>query len=142
MIEPCEYCASQRVAAVLDKRIEQSPRAGNKYRQRCLNCGRWLPCCSAADFQTADHQHVLPRDSDPEADDPTVPVEEFDGEVDGISAGSNDTPTAMTDGGTDIEDEEDDVEQNEFNCPKCGVRVVGHPDECPDCGVPYQWDEE
>lgn len=149
MIEPCRYCASERVAAVLDKRIEQAPTAGNKYRKRCLGCGRWLPCCSAADFQTADHQHVLPRDADPEAEDPTVPAEEFDGPVDGLSSGvSNDTPKAVATDGGEVEDvEEDDQEEpdrNHFECPACGGDVVGRPDECPHqgCGVPYNWPDE
>ncbi|AAY24948.1 ORF 22 [Haloarcula hispanica virus SH1] len=93
VIEPCQYCASERVAAVLDKRIEASPTAGNKYRKRCLSCSRWLPMCGAADFQTAEHQHVLPRGADPESEDPTVPAEEFDGDVDGVqTAPTEDSP--------------------------------------------------
>lgn len=148
MIEPCQYCASERVAAVLDKRIEAAPTAGNKYRKRCLGCSRWLPCCSAADFQTADIQHVLPRDADRDGDDPTVPVADFDGDVEGVKTAGDvrdDTPTAMTDGGTDQdEEEEDDQDANLFECPSCGQQVVGYPEKCPhgDCGVPYRWDND
>ena len=145
MIEPCQYCASERVAAVLDKRMEASPTAGNKYRQRCLSCERWLPMCSAADFQTAEHQHVLPRDTDAEEDDPTVPANEYDGPVDGVSTAqsADGDEEAMTDGG-EVQDGEsadrDDV--NRFECPKCGDQVEGYPESCPHdgCGVPYQWD--
>ena len=150
MIEPCQYCASERVAAVLDKRIEKSPTAGNKYRKRCLACERWLPMCSAGDFQTAEHQHVLPADVDPDEDDPTVPAVEFNGAVDGLSGATDataDTPEALTDGGEDVEpdgdgDEEPDV--NTFDCPGCGGHVEGYPDECPHdgCGVPYNWPDD
>ena len=143
MIDPCRYCQSEKVAAVLDKRIEKSPTAGNKYRQRCLECERWLPCCSAADFQTADHQHVLPADVDADDPDPTVPVAEFSGPVDGVKGG---TPTAVTDGGQDTDDsdvEDDESESNEFDCPGCGGHVEGFPEYCPhdDCGVPYDWED-
>ncbi|AGC65543.1 hypothetical protein K745_gp18 [Haloarcula hispanica virus PH1] len=174
VIEPCQYCASERVAAVLDKRIEASPTAGNKYRKRCLSCSRWLPMCGAADFQTADHQHVLPRGADPESDDPTVPAEDFDGQVDGVqTAAPSDGPPpcqdpyceedataasghtwcdeheghngqqVATDGGEPVEEADDEQQDvNEFDCPECGVAVEGYPDECPGCGVPYQWDDE
>lgn len=96
--------------------------------------------CSAADFQTADHQHVLPADADPDGEDPTVPAEEFDGVVDGLAsaASSDDSPTAMTDGGEDMDDQES--EENEFDCPNCGTHLTGYPDECPECEVPYRWD--
>lgn len=99
--------------------------------------------CSAGDFQAADHQHVLPAAADPDAEESTVPVDEFDGAVEGLSAAvSNDTPEAMTDGGQDVEDDDDEEpERNHFQCPACGGNVVGHPDECPHdgCGVPYDW---
>ena len=145
MIEPCQYCASERVAAVLDKRMEHSPTAGNKYRKRCLSCERWLPMCSAGDFQTAEHQHVLPRDADPDDDEPTVPADEFDGPVDGLATrGGDDAPTAMTDGGEDLDDQDDEEHDdvNEFDCPECDTHLTGYPDECPDCGVPYRWNND
>jgi len=104
--------------------------------------------CSAGDFQTAEHQHVLPADVDLDDEDPTVPAEEFNGTVDGLAtaASSDDAPQAMTDGGEDLDehddgdDEQDDV--NEFDCPKCGTHLTGYPDECPDCAVPYRWDAD
>lgn len=142
MIEPCKYCQSQAVAAVLDKQIEARPTAGNKYRKRCLDCQRWLPCCSTADFQAADRQHVLPRGVDREANQPTVPVEEYDGQVDGVQAGdeANTANRAMTDGGQpQVADESDDSEVNTFDCPACSEHVEGQPEECPECGVEYQW---
>lgn len=145
MIEPCRYCASERVAAVLDKRMEKSPTAGNKYRKLCLACSRWLPMCGAADFQTADHQHVLPADADPDDEEPTVPAEEYDGPVDGLAtaaSGDDEAPTAMTDGGTDLDDQDDEEHVNEFDCPECGEHLTGYPDECPTCEVPYRWDDE
>jgi hypothetical protein len=146
VIDPCDECKSERVAAVVDKRIEAAPTPGNKYRTRCLNCERWLPMCSAADFQTADIQHVLPRDADPEADDPTVPADEYDGVVSSPST----TPEAMTDGGQDLADDEGDDGDDEnhdvhrFECPKCGRPVEGYPNSCPhpDCGVSYNWPDE
>ncbi|AFD02294.1 putative protein 13 [Haloarcula hispanica icosahedral virus 2] len=146
MIEPCKYCQSQAVAAVLDKQIEARPTAGNKYRKRCLGCQRWLPCCSTADFQAADRQHVLPRGVDRDSEQPTVPVEEYDGQVDGIQAGNSANSTnqrAMTDGGQPVvaedTDDESGEEVNEFDCPACDEHVEGQPDDCPECGVPYQW---
>jgi hypothetical protein len=143
VIDPCRYCSSERVAAVIDKRIEASPTAGNKYRTRCLGCGRWLPCCSAADFQTADHQHVLPRDADPDAEDPTVPAEEFDGAVDGVSGATDDSPDVATDGGQPVDDDRDENDDaHRFECPKCEGSVEGYPDECPHCEVGYNWPDE
>lgn len=166
MIEACEYCGSERVAAVLDKRIEKSHQAGNKYRQRCLYCSRWLLMCSTADFQTAEHQHVLPADADPEGDDPTLPAEEY-GEfvratdtrratvkpTDEIAADDPATPAGLddgrlvTDGGVDqvpeTADEPETQPVNEFDCPSCGEPQTGFPDRCPhdECGVPYNWPE-
>jgi len=144
VIEPCKYCQSQRVAAVLDKQIEARPTAGNKYRKRCLDCGRWLPCCSTADFQAADRQHVLPRGVDRESENPTVPVEEFGGDVDGLqSADSGGTDTAVTDGGPETtadNSDSDGDDANRFDCPKCGDSVTGQPDECPHCGAGYKWE--
>lgn len=98
--------------------------------------------CSAGDFQTADHQHVLPRDADPDDEDPTVPAEEYDGPVDGVSGASTDsTPEVLTDGG-EVKDEDENEDENTFDCPECGEHVVGYPDECPECGVPYRWNDE
>lgn len=139
MIDPCEHCGSERVAAVLWKQIEQSPRSGNKYRLRCLNCGKWLPCCSAADFQAADRRHVLPADVDPDADDPTVPVADYDGQVDGIQGATDGDDGLRADGGTDDQPQTDQDDRNEFDCPACGSHQTGYPDECPDCGAPYNF---
>lgn len=146
MIEPCQYCASERVAAVLDKRMEKSPTAGNKYRKRCLSCGRWLPMCSAADYQTAEHQHILPADADPDDDDPTVQAAEFNG-ADTASADAgdqDDPPEVRADGGEVVDDDDEEPDVNRFACPECGNPVEGYPDECPHpgCGVPYNWPDE
>lgn len=78
MMDECRYCASERVVPVLDVRIEESPTAGNKYRTRCLGCERWLPMTSADTFETHLRPHILPKSADPEADDPTIPLEEWD----------------------------------------------------------------
>lgn len=158
MIEPCEHCGSERIAAVLWKKIEQSPRAGNKYRLRCLDCGRWLPCCSKGEFQTADRQHVLPADVDPDSETPTVPVGDYDGPVDGLREPPTGEPedgmAADGSGGTVDDDDDagqehddgDDEPVNEFQCPPshggCGKTVTGYPDECPHCGAGYDWKNE
>ena len=28
---------------------------------------------------------------------------------------------------------------NRFSCPQCGTQHTGHPDECDNCGVEYEW---
>jgi len=157
--EPCRYCASERVVPVLDKRIEQSDNAGNKYRTRCLNCGRWLPMTSADEFEDHDDPHVLPADQDPEGDDPTIPIHEYDyaDETAELAAKIDnqgvETQPAVTDGGQEIEDDdqEDDgdddlrpVEEHTFECPATGCEstLTGFPESCSECGAgPFNWPE-
>lgn len=138
MTEPCKYCGSDAVAAVLDKKIEESTGAGNKFRQRCLNCRRWLPCCKAAVFQAADERHVLPVDADRDGDDPTIPVEEYDGDVEGTKTASDSANS--TDAAADGLRSDGGGQVNSFNCPNCGDHVTGYPEECPNCGAGYDWD--
>lgn len=59
-MEECKYCHENQVVPVLDKTMEQQPRAGNKYRRSCLSCGRWLPMCSEKYFRAHPNPHVLP----------------------------------------------------------------------------------
>jgi len=160
VIDPCKYCSSTRVAVVLDKRIQASPTPGNKYRKRCLECSRWLPMASAAQFETAKFRHVLPRDADPEGEEPTVPAEEFDGQVRSAltpeqhaerrAEAADEVAEVLADGGTegvekpddgeaeaadDDQDDEDDGddqddEEHTFECPRCHARNTGYPEEC------------
>lgn len=154
MIDECRYCHSKRVVPVLDKRIERSPKAGNKYRTRCLSCQRWLPMTSESAFKNHANPHVLPADADPDEDGSAIPLEEYDyqdewedlAEQAGVGGGA-----VATDGGEDVEeagddrddrdedgdqDGSDDVEQggddveqeeepdNRFKCPATGCSAV------------------
>lgn len=155
MMDECRHCSSGRVVPVLDVRIEQSPTAGNKYRTRCLECGRWLPMCGADDYENHLHPHVLPKDADPQAEDPTVPLEEWDNSerfqevLDRLEDyADRDRPYTVVaaDGGEQIEDVDDDEPaddepENLFECPATGCDRVneGYPDECPACGATYDW---
>ena len=49
-MEEYKYGHENQVVPVLDKTMEQQPRAGNKYRRSCLTCERWLPMCSEDTF--------------------------------------------------------------------------------------------
>ena len=88
--------------------------AGNKYRLRCRECERWLPCTSEETWRTHADPHVLPAGVDPK--DPTiVSVEE-----------------------TEYADE---VAENSFECPAegCSAEHTGYPDSCDSCGAVYDW---
>lgn len=66
--EPCRHCNETEVVPVLDKGIEERAKAGNKYRQFCLACHRWLPMCSTAHYETHPNPHVLPVGAEPVAE--------------------------------------------------------------------------
>lgn len=169
MTGECRYCGCEKVVPVLDKRIEQSPKAGNKFRTACIGCNRWLPMTSEEVFRSHDRPHVLPlegvpklsSDEDPDVED-VVPLEDYDygpelaDLVERISGDGG--QTAATDGGQDVpetgdDDVEDELEdddeeaENRFQCPatNCDAVHVGHPDECTDpvegegCGIGYNW---
>jgi phage FluMu protein Com len=121
-VDPCGFCSSTRVAVVIDKRIEASPTPGNKYRKRCLACDKWLTMASTAEFETSDYKHVLPRDADPDADDPTVPADEYDGKVRSAltpeqhAQRRDDSTELVADGGTeDVEQPDEDDEGHKGN---------------------------
>jgi len=152
----CKWCGSKRVVPVLDKRIERSPKTGNKFRVYCLACDRWMPFTSDKEYRDHLHPHVLPADADPEADDPTVPLEDYDygpewRDLAERTARSRPEQQAATDGGEVVEedDEADAVDGDEpepvnrFDCPGAGCEAVveGEPDECPACGVGYDWSD-
>jgi len=155
--DECEYCGSERVAPVLDKRIEQSPTAGNKYRTRCLSCWRWLPMTSADAWKESQLSKVLPATADPEQPDNLVEPEEApDGRLEELKekvasqgVDTHQGEEVAADGGQpeveDVEDDEQDEEEaNTFDCPAtdCGATHSGYPDECDECGAPYKWGDE
>lgn len=161
MQSECRYCGSTAVVPVLDKRIENSPTAGNKFRTICQGCDRWLPMCGKEDWQEHPEPHVLPADEDPNDDPTLVPLEEYDyqDELEELAErveeqGVESEPEeAVADGGDepDLEaddgdgEESEDVEEepvNTFECPACGAGQTGYPDECSECGAPYEWGEE
>lgn len=152
MKDECRYCGSERTVPVLDVRMEGQPHGGNPYRTLCLGCSRWLTLASKQAFKNHLRPHVLPKDADPESDDCTIPLEDWDRSerfqelrerIENYRG--RDRPYALvTDGSGDVDDEDvqDDVDEepiNRFDCPKCDVEVTGKPDECPDCGAPYNW---
>ena len=121
-VDPCGFCSSTRVAVVIDKRIEASPTPGNKYRKRCLACDKWLTMASTAEFETCEYKHVLPRDADPDAEDPTVPADEYDGKVRSAltpeqhAQRRDDSTELVADGGTeDVEQPDEDDEGHKGN---------------------------
>ena len=161
-VDPCGFCSSTRVAVVIDKRIEASPTPGNKYRKRCLACDKWLTMASTAEFETCDFKHVLPRDADPDAEDPTVPADEYDGKVRSAltpeqhAQRRDDSTELVADGGTeDVEqvpepegdgpddgeadvDADDDLEggdQDDQDDESNGEYAGEHTFECPRCGA-------
>lgn len=73
----CRYCKSTEVVPVLDKQIEQAPKAGNKYRRHCLSCSRWLPMCSTEYFKQHPNAHVLPASEEPEREN-LIPLSEYE----------------------------------------------------------------
>lgn len=119
----CRYCASERVVPVLDKRLHNSPSAGNPFRSRCMGCERWLPMTTKAAFKQSPDAMVMPPDQDP--DDPAlVPFDEYDyaDKLSDLAAKVDDSP-------------------NQFVCPVegCEADHTGYPDECDDCGTEYNW---
>lgn len=144
----CRYCHALRVVPVLDKRIERSPRAGNKYRTFCHNCGSWGPMTSEDHFRSSLHPHVLPADGDPnQPDSELVALENYDYGDEWADLREKVTADraarARADGGVPLDEiddpHSDEPDENEFNCPDCDHHVSGFPDECPNCGRGYNW---
>lgn len=153
MGDECRFCGSERVVPVLDKRIEQSPTAGNKYRTRCLTCWRWLPMTSGDHWKEHPNAKVLPADADPEENDNLVDAEDAeDGRLaelqEKVSNRGVSAERAVTDGGEEpsVKEESDDEQEdvNRFTCPaeSCDNEMTGYPDKCGTCGTPYTWDSE
>lgn len=153
MTETCRYCSEPAVVPVLDKNIERSPKAGNKFRRFCLACTRVLPMTSEEYFREHDRPHVLQVGDSLDPDEPgsVVPLNEYDygPEWDDLADQIQNGQTAATDGGEsdrssddvdDAGDDADDEEANRFECPRrdCDEVHDGYPDEC-DCGAVYNW---
>lgn len=114
---------------------------------------------SEAAFRDHPNPHVLPVDADPDEAGNLVALSDYEygpewadlvakqqrpNAADVAEAAR--AEAARTDGGAstvpDVVDEgDDDADVNRFTCPAegCEADVEGHPDECPDCGAPYQW---
>lgn len=131
MDDHCKYCGSGRAVPILDKRLENSPKRGNKYRAACLECERWLPLASESEFRTHSNPHVLPADAPSDAVHRLVPLEEYDygPEWAALVGDQSKDQRVLPDGG----------QINRFECPSCGDLVEGRPEECPHCGGGYKW---
>lgn len=113
----CRFCGSQRVVPVMFERMERARwQPGNPYRQFCLECERWLQMCARGAWMTHPDARVLPASQDA-SDALLVPAEQTRF-ADELEIGS---PT------------------NWFQCPACATILTGYPDECAECGVPYEW---
>ena len=144
MNRACNNCASERVVPVLDKRIENRARAGNKFRTRCLHCGHWNPLCSRADFlmSVANDEkdaYVLPADADPEEVDAIVLVDDYDGEIAELNDVHNAAPKPASG-----DERNSSPTENQFICPAdaCNAENTGFPDHCPECETRYTWPSE
>lgn len=147
MEDTCKYCHSTSAVPVLDKRIEKSPKPGNKYRSACLNCERWLPLASEAEFRGHPRPHVLPADAGSDEVDRLIPLEEYDYGDEWADLVQQETDQqaqqAIADGGEepDRDDGDGDETINRFECPATGCTRTneGKPASCPGCGAVYQW---
>lgn len=125
VMDECRYCYAEAVVPVLDKRLHNSPTAGNPFRSRCMGCERWLPMTGKDAFKEHPDSMVLPADQDPDDPDLVLFTEyDYQDELDQLAK-------KVERGGTD----------NEFRCPADGCEAdhTGYPDECGECGVPYDW---
>jgi rRNA maturation protein Nop10 len=147
MKDECPHCGSGRTVPVLDVRMRGQPHGGNPYRARCLGCDRWLPMASKEDFKNHLHPHVLRKDADPDADDCTIPLEDWDRADDYQEVlkrleryRDRERPYEIaTDGDGTDETEQQAERTNNFACPACDEERTGYPDRCPDCGATYNW---
>ena len=116
--QACAFCASQRVIPVLIERQRNAiGQPGNPFRRYCRECERWLKMCSRPEWAKHPNARVLPAAFSPE--NPLfVPAEdtEFADELD-----------------------EDRAPSNSFRCPACNAVQTGHPEQCGQCEVPYEW---
>lgn len=146
--EDCHLCYSTRVVPVLDKRIERSPKPGNKYRSYCLHCESWLPMTSAKSYEESLHPHVLPADGDSQNPADVIPADEYGYEAetadllekmngDGRANASRKANGAESEPRSAIEP----PSEHEFECPSCRQPVVGYPLNCPYCNISYDWNE-
>jgi rubrerythrin len=79
---------------------------------------------------------VLPVDADHEKDGSVIPLSEWE---------QADEFSAVVDRAAELRDRDYNFEVvgseafNRFDCPNCGVTVEGKPENCPECGAPYNW---
>lgn len=145
MNEDCHLCYSKRVVPVLDKRIERSPKAGNKYRRYCLHCESWLPMTSTKHFQQSLHPHILPADGDPQNPADVIPCDEYGYEretadlLDKMNRNGRAARHSSNENGSRSVIEP--PSEHEFECPSCRKSVGGYPLECPNCTISYDWNE-
>lgn len=114
MTDPtCQYCDDGEIVPVLDKNIEERDQPGNKYRRLCVSCERFNRMASGEEWDRHPDALVLPAGEARDAANVVSASLFFD------------------------QDEPD----NEFDCPVCETHLTGFPDECPDCGAKFEWDQ-
>lgn len=110
----CQYCESERVVPVMDKRMDGTVKrwGGNRFRGFCLVCRKFGAFTSREAWEDHPDARILPADAD------------------------LDNPELLDANGEALE--------NRFVCPMDGCDTVheGYPDECDVCGAPYNWNNE
>lgn len=119
MPESCE-CGNGEFVPALDLKMVPSHVPGNKYCRICSGCGK-RHFCSKDHYEQSDNKHVVPVKE-------TKPVEATECESCGEQTWENGAHECARCGA------------NIFDCPSCGDEVHGEPDECPHCGVDYDWE--
>lgn len=120
MAEKCD-CGNGEFVTAIDLKMVPPHMPGNKYCRICTNCGA-RHFCSKSHFERTTDKHVIPvKETDP------VEAEHCE-KCDGYTWVTKDHDCAR-------------CGDNIFPCPECGETVHGQPDECPHCGVDYQWEE-
>lgn len=120
MTKTCE-CGNGEFVTAIDLKLVPAHMPGNKFCRICTECGT-RHFCSKEHFENSEKKHVIPVKE-------KAPVEGVEcDECDGWTWVTNNHNCAR-------------CSANIFPCPKCDEQVHGQPDECPHCGIEYNWND-